>query len=83
MTIQITKPELEALINERLQTGAFKNAEDLILHALQSSPPEPQTPQSETTPHKTLEQLFAPIRGMADDLDFTRNPSTGRPVDLS
>ena len=83
MTIQITKPELEALINERLQSGAFKDAEDVILQALQSSAPQSKTPRSETTPQKTLEQLFAPIRGMADDLDFSRNPSTGRPVDLS
>jgi hypothetical protein len=28
MTIQITKPEVEALINQRLQSGAFKDAED-------------------------------------------------------
>ena len=83
MTIQITKPELEALINERLQSGAFKDAEDVILQALQYSAPQSKTPRSETAPQKTIEQLFAPIRGMADDLDFSRNPSTGHPVDLS
>lgn len=37
MTIQITKPEVEALINSRLKTGAFKDAEDVILQALRSS----------------------------------------------
>lgn len=37
MTIQITKPEVEALINERLQSGVFKDAEDVILQALQLS----------------------------------------------
>jgi Arc/MetJ-type ribon-helix-helix transcriptional regulator len=37
MTIQITKPELEALINQRLQSGGFKDAEDVIMRALQSS----------------------------------------------
>ncbi len=31
MTIQITKPEVEALIKQRLQSGAFKDAEDVIL----------------------------------------------------
>jgi hypothetical protein len=40
MTIQITKPEIEALIQQRLQTGAFADAEDVILQALQSSTPE-------------------------------------------
>jgi len=37
MTIQITRPEVEALINQRLQSGGFKDAEDVILQALQSS----------------------------------------------
>ena len=31
MTIHITKPEIEALINQRLQSGVFKDAEDVIL----------------------------------------------------
>jgi Arc/MetJ-type ribon-helix-helix transcriptional regulator len=34
MTIQITRPEIEALINRRLQSGSFKDAEEVILHAL-------------------------------------------------
>lgn len=37
MTIQITKPEVEALINQRLKTGTFKDAEDVILQALKAS----------------------------------------------
>jgi len=37
MTIQITRPEVEALIKTRLQSGKFKDAEDVILQALQSS----------------------------------------------
>ena len=45
MTIQITKPEVEALINQRLQSGVFKDAEDVILKALQSSPPTSDTPK--------------------------------------
>ena len=40
MTIQITRPEVEMLINRRLETGAFNNAEDVILDALKSSEPE-------------------------------------------
>ena len=32
-----------------------------------------------------LVELFAPVRGLFADgeLDFSRNPSTGRPIDLS
>jgi hypothetical protein len=76
MTIQITQPEVEALINQRLESGAFQNAEDVILQALRSSlPPEPDAP-----PAKDIVELFAPLRGL--NLDFGRNPSTGRPVEL-
>jgi hypothetical protein len=75
MTIQITKPEVEALINQRLKSGVFKDAEDVILQALQSSPP----PAVEV-PSKDIEELFAPLRGL--NIEFSRNPSTGRPVDL-
>ena len=81
MTIQITRPEVEALINQRLQSGWFKDAEDVILQALQASPPKPSTtPQPEAPPAKDIEELFAPLQGL--NLDFSRNPSTGRPVEL-
>ncbi len=69
MTIQITKPEVEALINQRLQSGGFKDAEDVILQAAH--------------PEKSLREVFEAVKGLADDLDFSRNPSTGRPADLS
>lgn len=78
MTIQITKPEVEALINERLRSGAFKDAEDVILRALQASPGTES--QTDAPPAKNIEELFAPLRGL--NLVFARNPSTGRPVDL-
>jgi hypothetical protein len=36
-------------------------------------------------PANNLVELFAPVRGLFADgeLDFRRNPSTGRPIDLS
>ena len=85
MTIQITRPEVEELINQRLQSGAFKDAEDVILQALRSSPAQAPTAQQSDAPHpqRSLEEVFKAVRGLADDVDFTRNPSTGRPVDLS
>ena len=39
MTIEIQKPELEALILKRMQEGAFESVEDVLLQALKSSPP--------------------------------------------
>jgi len=57
MTIQITKPEVEALIRARLQSGRFKDAEDVIFQALQSS----TTELSETDTHRdaAIESLRA------------------------
>ena len=42
VTIQITRLEVDTLINQRLKTGAFKDAEDVILQALRSSEGEQQ-----------------------------------------
>jgi hypothetical protein len=38
MTIEIHRPELEALIMERMKIGGFHNVEDVLMQALQTSP---------------------------------------------
>jgi Arc/MetJ-type ribon-helix-helix transcriptional regulator len=38
MTIEIQRPELEALIRERMKSGAFQNVEDVLMQALKASP---------------------------------------------
>jgi len=38
MTIEIHRPELEALILERMHAGAFASVEDALMQALESSP---------------------------------------------
>ena len=38
MTIEIQKPELEALILERMQKGGFASIEDTLMQALEASP---------------------------------------------
>lgn len=42
MTIEIQKPELEALILERMQLGGFASVEDALMQALESSPILPE-----------------------------------------
>jgi hypothetical protein len=37
MTIEIRRPELEALIQERMKSGGFQSIEDVLLQALKSS----------------------------------------------
>ena len=38
MTIEIHRPELEALLMERMRAGAFQNLEDVIMQALETAP---------------------------------------------
>jgi hypothetical protein len=38
MTIDIQRPELEALITERMKSGAFRDIENVLIQALKSSP---------------------------------------------
>ncbi len=53
MTIEIQKPELEALIRLRMKTRGFQNVEDALLQALISSDlaaPENGAPANTTSP---------------------------------
>jgi hypothetical protein len=38
MTIEIRRPELEAMIMERVRVGAFQNVEDVLMQALETVP---------------------------------------------
>jgi hypothetical protein len=82
MTIQTTNPEVETLIEELLKSGNFKDADDLVLHALQALPAKSAAVEREdvTNSGKSLREVFESVRGLADDIEFSRNPSAGRPV---
>jgi Arc/MetJ-type ribon-helix-helix transcriptional regulator len=56
MSIQITRPEVEALIKRRLETGSFQDAEDVILQALKSS--ETQAQASAEKRREAIERLI-------------------------
>lgn len=82
MTIQITKPEVEALINQRLQTGEFKDADDLVWHALQDSRPSATSLLREPLEAKNMVELFAPLRGLNIDFEADRSSDNGRDINL-
>ncbi len=83
MTIQITRPEIEALINQRLQMGGFKDAEDVLFHALQSSLPKAtSTTVTGAGPAKDMFELFAPLRGLNIDFERDRSKDPGRDINL-
>lgn len=81
MTIEINKPELEALIHERLQAGKFPTVEDMLLDALRTEDLK-ETSASHRSGRKSLARLFAesPLKGL--DLQFERDADTGRSVEL-
>jgi hypothetical protein len=81
MTIEITRPETEALIELHLRSGRFQNVDELLATAL-GALHEP-TPAS-VAGAKNLAELLEPVRGLFADgeLDFSRSHDVGRPVDL-
>jgi hypothetical protein len=82
MTIEITKPEIEALIRRHLQSGQFHDIDELLMKALGALK---ETSAPTTAEARDLVELFEPVRGLFADgeLDFSRTPATARPVDLS
>lgn len=79
MTIDIQEPELEALIQQRMSSGRYRNVEDVLLQALIS----PEKASGPSVPLRSLDEVFAMVRGLADDLDLSRDPTPDRLVDLS
>ena len=79
MTIEIHRPEIEALLQERMQSGAFHDVEDVLLHALKTSWPVRRT-------GKDLVDACAKVSGLLTggevDARFSRDRSFSRPVDL-
>jgi hypothetical protein len=65
MTIEIQRPELEALIHERMKSGAFQSVEDVLMQALQASSapgekgPRPPEEKSSATGAELVEAMQA------------------------
>ena len=79
------KPEHEQIIEEAVRQGRFPSVDDALDQALRSIVPPAPPKQGKRQPGKvSLVELFAPLRELdLSDLDFSRNPSTGRTVDLA
>ena len=78
MVIEIHKPELESLIRDRMSTGQFADAEEVLLHAMRTSP--------RSAPHSVPQISFAqllldsPLPGSG--LNLKRPPDYPRVLDL-
>ena len=85
MNLQLHKPELAERVQAHIRNGHFHDADELIekaLDALEGKTSELPTEQRRgKAGRKNLAEVFAPLRGL--NLDFSRDKSTGRPVDFS
>jgi hypothetical protein len=84
MTITVDiRPEVQA----ELARQANAHGRALEAHAatlLEEAVHLPATDQPQRDlPRKSLREVFEAVRSLADDVDFSRSRSTGRPVDLS
>jgi Arc/MetJ-type ribon-helix-helix transcriptional regulator len=85
MSLEIHKPEPVQRVNAHIQTGQFHDTDELIekaLDALEEKTPAPASAAARrrAAGRKSLVEVFAPLRGLS--LDFGRNKSASRPLDL-
>ena len=78
------RPDQEFKIHEAMRYGLIQNETELLdlgLETLQKRLIAKARQSADNSKRKkSLVELFAPLRGL--DLDFERNPSTSRPVEL-
>jgi hypothetical protein len=85
MIIEITRPDTEALIHQCLESGEFQDMDELLTKALGAlREKEPDAIKEARPCHRgSLVEVCAMVRGLTEDVDFSRNPATDRPVDLA
>ncbi|MBV8896688.1 MAG: hypothetical protein JO051_09265 [Acidobacteriaceae bacterium] len=81
------KPSHEQLVKEALSSGRYRSVDEFLDEALSAwkdkdlqGGDQLQSAHRNPGKKKTLSELFASLRGL--DIDLSRNPSTGRPIDL-
>ncbi|HEV2991680.1 MAG TPA: hypothetical protein VG759_24815 [Candidatus Angelobacter sp.] len=85
MTITLDiRPEIEAeLVRQAAAQGsALEEYVASLIEKAVNAPVESARSHLDAL-HKTLRETFESVRGLADDVDFARNKSTARPVNLS
>lgn len=83
MQIEIHKPEVAQRARAYIESGRFRDTDELLskaFDALDEKAPEPIDVTA--LRRKIFVELCDPVRGLAEDLDFSRNPSKARPLDL-
>lgn len=87
MQIEIQKPELMQRMNAQIQQRHLHGMDELLEQALDAlDEKSPASTASSKAPAKNLVELTEPLRGLFTDEEvdtlFSRNPSTGRPLNI-
>jgi hypothetical protein len=85
MNIEL-KPEQEQVIVQAINAGVIHDASealDITLEVLRGRLSKTNVPLSQPRAGRNLVEVCAMVRGLTDDVDFSRDPSTDRPIDLS
>ncbi len=80
MTIDL-KPEQERIIRTEIARGHFRNAEDVLDHAL-ATLQEKEHKEETKAPRKNLAQFLLESPFAGAELNLERQKDYGRPVDL-
>jgi len=62
MTVEIHRPELEALIIQRMKRGGFHNVEDVLMQALEAAPLPAKASSHEKPDNRTGADLIAALQ---------------------
>ncbi len=91
MNLEIHTPALEERVRAQIQSGQYQNTDELLSKALDALEEKETRATISTVPapyhrpqgRKSLVELFedSPWKGL--DLDFSRNRTPSRPVDLA
>jgi len=61
-----------------MESGLFQDVEEVLLHALKSAPLPPRL-----VLNRNLVEVCAMVSGLTEDIDFSRDPSPWRPLDVA
>ena len=83
MTIEIHQPELEDLIRQRMESGAFRSVEDFLMHALIPAVPTagdlelPRSSPAENADERPFWEVITERMKNVPDEVFDRLPEDG------
>ena len=86
VNLEIHNPDLLRRMDAHIRNGRFHDTDELIEKALDALDEKTSTPvaspaeRRRVAGRKSLVEVFVPLRGLS--LDFSRNKSGSRPVDL-